>query len=556
MNLPQLPLAPNDSASLWTTRNSRTRITGTWRTRAPEYRSTAAPCLAACPVNGTIARWIGEVRAGNLRRAWELLVENNPFPAIAGRICHHPCESACNRQKHDESVSICALERHVGDAALAAGWAYPKPATERRKRIAIVGGGPAGLSAAYQLRRRGLQVTLFESRPELGGLLRYGIPDYRLDKRVLDGEVRRIVDLGVEVRRGAMIESAAALAELRAQFDAVFLATGATRSRALPGLDYGQPWVVDGADFLAAANAGEAIAPGARVVVIGGGSAAMDVARTARRLGREVSVLALEAEGALPAQRIEVDEALEEDVRFVCGAMLQRVEPADQGLVLHCVRVAFEPGATRGEFKVTPIEGSAFTLAADLVVPSIGQSTDLERWRGLLEAAGPVIGVDRGFRTSAEGVFAGGDVASLQRFFTEAVGMGKKAAIEIDAYVSGEAAPNLEVGATVPFDQINTSYHPRAPRQEAPIRGVAERLGSFAEVQGRLDDAAAQAEAQRCFSCGSCTQCDNCYFYCPDAAIERTETGYTVRYDHCKGCGLCVEECPTGAVLMRNEERL
>lgn len=548
-----LPLSPIDSPSLWTTRNSLVRVTGTWRSRVPEYQYQPAPCLAACPVNGSIAQWIGAIRAGNLHAAWELLIENNPFPAIAGRICHHPCESACNRQFHDEAVSICALERHAGDAALAAGWQYPQPAVEHPQRIAVVGGGPAGLSAAYQLRRRGFQVALYESRPQLGGLLRYGIPDYRLDKAVLDGEIARIVALGVELHLGAPVADAAALAELRARHDAVYLATGASLSKRLPGLDYTQPWVVDSADFLAAVNAHEAAPAGARVVVVGGGSAAMDVARTARRLGRQVTVLALEPEDALPAQRVEVDEADEEAVRFVCGAMLQRAESAGGGLRLHCVRVRFAPGARRGEFTVTPLAGSDFTLDADLVVPSIGQNADLARWSPQLAADGPVIATGGSWQTSMPGVFAGGDLASLQRFFTEAVGMGKKAAIEIARYVQGQPAAELAIGATVPVAEINTHYYPPAERNQQQTVVVTERLQGFGEVQQPLADAAALAEAQRCFSCGTCTHCDNCYYYCPDAAIERTETGYAVKYDYCKGCGLCVEECPTGSIRMRNE---
>ncbi len=548
------PLPDVVSPSLWTTRSSLVRTTGTWRTSVPEYHRTPAPCLAACPVNGHIADWMAELAKTNVRGAWDLLVENNPFPAIAGRICHHPCESACNRQHHDAAVNICALERHAGDAALAAGWALPRAATEHAKRVAIVGGGPAGLSAAYQLRRRGVQVTLFEAQPLLGGLMRYGIPDYRLDKAVLDGEIARIIDLGVDVRCGQDVGSADALAALRASHDAVFLATGAASPKRLPGLDDSQPWVVDSARFLAAANAGEPVECGVRVVVIGGGSAALDVARTARRLGKTVTVLALEGAERLPAQRVEVEEAAAEGVRFVCGSMLREVSASAAGLELACMQVEFAPGKTRGEFTVTPRAGTDFTLAADVIVPAIGQNADLGRFAALLQADGPVIGTDRAWQTSAPGIFAGGDVASLARFVTEAVGMGKQAAIAITRYVLGEPpGDGFEVGTTVPYAAINTSYHPPRERNVQAVAPVGERLQGFAEVQQPLAAQAAHAEAQRCFSCGRCTSCDNCYYYCPDVAIARTETGYAVKYDYCKGCGLCVQECPTGAITMHKE---
>lgn len=539
---------------LWTNQTSLMRLTGTWRSALPEYRDLPSPCRGACPVGGRIAAWLRQIELGDAHGAWLTLVDNNPFPAIAGRICHHPCEAACNRQHLDGTVGICSLERHVGDLALAEGWAFAAPEAERDQTIAIVGGGPAGLSAAYQLRRRGWRVTVFEAGAELGGLLRTGIPAYRLDKNILDGEIQRILDLGVEVRLEAGIADAAALQALRDEFDAVYLATGASRSKVLPGLDYSQPWVTDSAEFLAATNAGEACELGPRVVVIGGGSAALDVARTARRLGKSVSVLSLEPADQLPAQRVEVEEALEEDVEFISGAMMQSVGDAADGLTLQCIRVDFQLGAERGAFSVEPIAGSEFVLQADALIPAIGQDADLERWRELAAADGPVVATDAQGQTTTPGLFAGGDLASMERFVTQAVGMGRQAADDIgrflDATFEGRAGP---AGAEAPYAVINTHYHPPAPRQLAANAGVAARLGGFDEVQQPLAAAAATAEAARCFSCGTCIYCDNCYFFCPDMAIEKFGRGYGVKSDYCKGCGLCVAECPTGAIAMREE---
>ncbi|MCF8478353.1 MAG: FAD-dependent oxidoreductase [Pseudolabrys sp.] len=546
MNIQQSPL--------WSTQTTESRLTGTWRSAIPDYRAMPSPCLGACPVNGRIAEWVGAVGKQDYRGAWLTLVDNNPFPAIAGRICHHPCQTACNRQYHDETVSICALERFVGDMALAEGWKFDAPAISRSESIAVVGGGPAGLSAAYQLRRRGFRVTLFEMRERLGGLLRYGIPDYRLDKKIVDGEIQRIIELGVEIKLNANVADAPALKKLRDEFDAVYLATGATSSKTLPTLDYGQPWVMDSANFLAAINAGEPCNLGARIVVVGGGSAAIDAARTARRLGRSVTVLSLEPANLLPAQPVEVCEAREEGVEFVSGAMMEWVEASAPGLKLKCTQVDFQAGTRHGEFSVTRIAGSAFTLEADAIVPSIGQNADISRWNGLLANDGGIVQTDGGWRTSVTGIFAGGDVASMDRFVTEAVGMGKQAAAAIAQFVtSQQAGSDFSIGPTVPFSEINAHYFPKVARRRPGTAAVAERLQGFGEVQQGLGHDEAIAEAQRCFSCGTCIFCDNCFFYCPDMAITKLEHGYEVKSDYCKGCGLCVEECPTGSVTMQED---
>jgi NADPH-dependent glutamate synthase beta subunit-like oxidoreductase len=539
---------------LWTDATSLSRMTGTWRSAAPAYRNLPSPCLGACPVGGRIAEWIKQVEDQDYHGAWTTLVDNNPFPAISGRICHHPCESACNRRQLDETVGICSLERFVGDMALAEGWAFVAPETQRPQSVAIVGGGPAGLSAAYQLRRAGVRVSLYDAQDQLGGLLRHGIPAYRLDKAILDAEIARILDMGVTVHLNAEIADAAALISLRARHDAVFLATGASRSKQLPGLDYSQPWVVDSAEFLAATNAGVPCTLGGHVLVIGGGSAALDVARTARRLGRAVTVLSLEPGHLLPAQRVEVDEAKEEGVGYVSGAMLQTVDTGPDGLTLNCVRVDFRPGEARGKFTATPLDGSEFTLTADAIVPAIGQDADLARWQAALDSDGPVLKADANWHTGMDGVFAGGDVASMDRFVTQAVGMGKEAAVAILAHVAPDATgPTRNDAPAIAYEAINTAYHPPAARTRQQTAGIATRLENFDEVQHPLGLKEALAEASRCFSCGTCTFCDNCYFYCPDMAIVKTANGYEVNTDYCKGCGLCVTECPTGSIRMTGE---
>jgi len=545
----------NQPASpLWTTGLSDVRKTGTWRSEVPDYRTAPSPCHGACPVNGDIAQWIHQVREGDFRGAWLTLMDNNPFPAIAGRICHHPCESACNRDELDAAVSICNLERYVGDLALAENWAAPKPTVSRDESVAVVGGGPAGLSAAYQLRRRGYRVTLLESHDQLGGLMRYGIPDYRLDKTVLDGEIQRILDIGVEVQLNAEVTDCEAIRHLQSSHSAVYLATGAAKSKRLPNLDYDQSWVIDSAEFLAATNSGLACETGQRLLVIGGGSAAMDVARTAVRLGKQVMVLSLEPDELLPAQRVEVDEAREEGIEFVTGAMMRSVATSDTGLELSCIRVDFQAGAERGQFSADPVAGSEFTLQADTLISAIGQEADIARWAGLLDSEGSVIRTDNQWQTSAAGVFSGGDLSSMERFVTQAVGMGKQAALEIDRAIRACAQERGgNAIAEVTMDGINSYYYPPAERNQATIAPVASRVKNFAEVQQGFDPRRAAAEAARCFSCGTCIYCDSCYYHCPDMAITKLERGYEVKTDYCKGCGLCVAECPTGSIIMREE---
>ncbi len=552
--------APMPIPTTWTTGSTSAIKTGTWRASLATHIKAPAPCHGACPVDGDIAEWIGLARARDFKGAWQVLARHNPFPSIAGRICHHPCETACNRGGYDEALSICKLERFVGDQALEQGWRFEVATPPGAGHIGIVGGGPSGLSAAFQLRRMGYEVTLYEAQAELGGLMRYGIPAYRLSRDVLEAEIARIVAMGVTVHCGHRIGSTEEFTALAAQHDALYLALGAARNKRLPALDYTQPWVCDGAAFLAAANAGKPLALGRRLLVIGGGSAALDAARSARRLGREVTLLALEQRAQMPAQAEEVEEALEEGITLVDGARLDAVSGAASGLSVSCSKVLFVPGAQRGQFSLNPVDGSGFAIACDAIVTSIGQDPDLSLLGEGFVAVGGLLKTDAQFATSHAGVYAGGDMTSMARFVTEAVGMGQRAAQaiadELRLRQGGAAgAQPTEREPLVPLAAISTFYHPTQARAATGLLDVQERLSREVEVQLGLDIEQAFSESERCFSCGTCIFCDNCVVYCPDMAVKRVEGGYTVLLDYCKGCGLCVKECPTGSMKMQEELR-
>jgi NADPH-dependent glutamate synthase beta subunit-like oxidoreductase len=539
----------------WTHASTEGFHTGTWRSALPVHEPGAAPCHLACPVGGDIAAWIAHAREGRIHQAWQMLTENNPFPAVSGRICHHPCEAACNRAGYDEAIAICALERFIGDRALEENWAFDAVPLVFEEHIAVVGGGPSGLAAAYHLRRRGYPVTLFERHPELGGLLRYGIPAYRLDKTVLDQEIARLLALGIEVRTDRAIDSHADVERLLEIHAAVYIATGAARPKHLPQLDYTQAWVMEGAEYLLRTNLGELVALGPTVAVVGGGSAAMDVARTARRLGHTVQVLSLEPIRLMPAQHAEVVEATEEGVHLIDATMLRAARSSeDTGIELDCIKVNFTPGDRPGDFSVDPIAGSAFTLEVDAVITAVGQDPASEAFESLLAVHDGLAAVDDAQCTSHARVFAGGDFASMARFVTAAFGMGKRAAAGIDHSLSGAGEP-AGVARKVGLQDINTYYSPPAARViEARIES-GQRCANFDEVQLPLAAGAATSEAARCFSCGHCIFCDNCFYYCPDMAVVREADGYAVLTAYCKGCGLCVKECPTSSIVLREEPR-
>jgi NADPH-dependent glutamate synthase beta subunit-like oxidoreductase len=529
--------------------------TGSWRTERAVYVDRMPPCNDACPAGENIQAWLYEAESGDggYERAWRRLVEDNPFPAIMGRVCYHPCETACNRAELDESVGINSVERFLGDEANRRGWRFDPPAERSGKRVLVVGAGPSGLSAAYHLARLGHEVEIHEAGPMAGGMMRFGIPTYRLPRDILDAEVERILDLGVTLelnRKVTNVEDSMS----EGGFDASFLAVGAQIGKRayVPAGESAR--ILDAVSLLHSMEGEERPFLGRRVVVYGGGNTAMDAARTAKRLGATDAVVVYRrTRERMPAHDFEVEEAEDEGVMM---KWLSTIKHADGGKLLLERMELDETGWPQPT-------GELEELEADSLVLALGQETDLSLLEGVagIEVDDGVVAVGPNMMTGHPGIFAGGDMVPAERTVTVGVGHGKRAARHIDAWLRGatyDPGPRPELAT---FDKLNTWYYSDAARTHRPVLEAARRAGTFDEIKGGLDESNALYEARRCLSCGNCFSCDNCYGVCPDNAVAKLSeaaaanaNGYEIDLDFCKGCGLCVVECPCGAIEMVPEE--
>jgi NADPH-dependent glutamate synthase beta subunit-like oxidoreductase len=531
--------------------SSRANKTGSWRTERAEYVHRLPPCNHACPAGENIQDWLYHAEEGGegYEIAWRKIMEDNPFPAIMGRVCYHPCETSCNRGQLDESVGINSVEQFLGDEAIDKGWKPELSAQQSGKRVLVVGAGPSGLSAAYHLTRLGHGVTVKDAGPKAGGMMRFGIPKYRLSRDVLDAEVQRILDLGVELELDTTVDNA--LDAMRdGGFDAAFLAVGAHIGKRayVPAGESAR--ILDAVSVLRSMEGEEPPMLGRRVVVYGGGDTAMDVARTAKRLGATDAVVVYRrTRDRMPAHDFEVEEAVEEGV---CMKWLSTVKHADGGRLLIEKMELDDAGFPQPT-------GETEELEADSLVLALGQEADLRLLDGVpgIEVSDGVVDVGANMMTGHPGIFAGGDMVPDERTVTVGIGHGKRAARNIDAWLREseyKPAPDPELAT---FDTLNTWYYADAPRTIRPELDVARRSSTFDEVVTGLDESNALFEARRCMSCGTCFSCDNCFGVCPDNAVLKVgEPGrlYEIDLDYCKGCGMCVAECPSGAIQMIPEE--
>lgn len=519
--------------------------TGSWRTERPVYVHMLPPCNKACPAGENVQAWLYHAEEGDYEAAWREIMVNNPLPATMGRVCYHPCQTACNRGQVDEAVGINAIERFLGDKAIEQGWNVSVDAAPSGKHVLVVGAGPSGLSAAYHLRRLGHEVTVKDAGPMAGGMMRFGIPKYRLPREVLDAEIKRIEDLGVRFEFNSKVENVDDVAD---DFDAVFLAVGAHIGRHADIPAGGSAKVMDAVQLLADMEGEDKPMLGRRVVIYGGGNTAIDAARTAKRLGAEEAVIVYRRNrDRMPAHDSEVTEAEEEGIMM---RWLSTIKHIDGGKLTVEKMELDENGFPQptGEFE---------ELGADSVVMALGQESDLglvERARDI-EIDKGVVQVDGQMMTGRRGVFAGGDMVPSERTVTVAIGHGKKAARYIDAFLHGTEYHKPPITGDATYDRLTNWYYADAPHRVRAKIESARRSSTFDEVVQGLDQDSALFEARRCMSCGNCFGCDNCFGVCPDNAIKKIKPGeYEFKYDYCKGCGICVEECPCGSIMMVPEE--
>jgi len=552
--------------------------TGTWRYLRPVPVEGISPCNEACLVAQDIDRMILHINRGKFQQAYAQISLENPMPSVLGRVCSHPCEESCNRKQFDEPVSIQALERFVGDWGLRHG-RFPSPLRPLRKEeIAVIGSGPAGLSCSYHLARMGYKVTILEAMPVLGGKLRWAIPGYRLPKKILDQEIEKILSLGVRVKKNVRVGRDIPFKELK-RYQAFFIATGVQRSLplGLPGEDSKN--VVSGLDFLKRSNLGEEVSLGSRPVVIGGGNTAIDVARSCLRLGSSPVILYRRSKQEMPAYKDEVEEAEREGISILyLVAPVRIIREKGRVTGLECMKMRMGKPDASGRRSPIPVKGSNFVVETDQVIKAIGETLDRSFLTREIRSGDGGILFTPYMNTSDPGVFAGGDAIAQPRSVGHAILSGKKAAISIDCYLRGkdlkEVYRSIRVGAkegvfmeaylrpeernlegkkVVEFGEINTSYFEKTPRLEGKALSLEKAIRGFDEINLGLDRASAVRSAERCFQCGLCNSCRNCDLFCPDLAVLMKGKGPEINYDHCKGCGICVQECPRGALVLVDE---
>ncbi len=545
---------------------------GKWGFAKPQPLESTAPCREACPAGVDIPRFLYFLQNCRFDQALSTILNENPLPGVCGRACHHPCETACSRSGFDEPVSIHHLERFAADAAATEVQAAQPLPNERPMKVAVVGGGPAGLSCAFFLSLLGHAPTIFEAREEAGGVLRWGIPEYRLPKAILKRELRRIFSLPIELRTKTGIGRDVSFEDLNG-FDAIFLSPGAGISAPLPVQGKALERVLSGGEFLERINSGQNVRLGKETLVVGGGNTAMDVARTARRLGARVTVAYRRTRSEMPAIPDEIAEAEEEGVRFSFLIQPARIRfTRGKRLAVSFQRMKLRASPRGGRPKAVPVPDEYFALETDSLIAAVGESVDVSWLPRKLVTGGRI---EAGF---AAKIFAGGDAAAQPRSIADAIASGKKAAMAIDLLHLGEDPEALdkfrlgrgafsmeaylkwrrdetqpEAKKTIPYEEIRTLYFRESRRLEIRKLKREKRLKGFSEVRLGYDAKKAVGAAMRCFACGMCNYCGNCRLFCPEGvvSVDRDKQVRVVDFSHCKGCGTCARACPRGALEMK-----
>jgi len=577
----KIPLfLPHSSAS--TTLNK----TGSWRYVRPFYDEKTSPCAAACPAGEDIGRVEMLVSQKLIQQAWETIIEENPFPAVCGRVCFHNCEGACNRDQMDDPIAIHHLERFVGDAAIS-NKENPKIETlpDIGKKVAIAGSGPAGLGAAYFLARLGFGCEVFEAQPEPGGILRWGIPTYRLPRNVLQQEISRIEKLGVSIHCRSPI-TAEMLQAFKTQYDAVFIGCG--HGRAINLQIEGAQKAINGLQFLYNIRAQQEMSLNAKgtAAVIGGGNTAIDVARTLVRLGIEPIIVYRRRRQDMPAFSPELQMALDEGVKL--KTLLTPIAIKDAGKdsaghqapnVVTLQKMKVSTTKIEGRARVVPDGDKTETLQVDHIFSAIGAEPEAP-WHRIPTGESPYLDLSHCKLSHDDIPIAyGGDLTNRVKSVADAIASGKQAAMALDTYFKSgwesvrKAVTDCQVGPgptvsmtiylgkerkdrnphMVSYSEINTHYFNSAARVIAPVLPQGDRIQSFLPVESTLTMEAALAEARRCFNCGICNACDYCRLYCPEMSVTVEDERRHINLDYCKGCGLCVAECPRNAMALKEE---
>jgi formate dehydrogenase beta subunit len=521
--------------------------TGPKRFHRPEYVDFMPPCNSACPAGENIQAWMAHAQAGNYFEAFQTLVEDNPFPAIMGRVCVKPCETGCNRTHIDTTVNIHAIERYIGDEAIKQKWPIHFVSDSTSKRILIIGAGPSGLSAAYHLVRMGHTVEIYEAGNHAGGLLCTGVPDYRLPKYILDAEVERIERLGVKIKLNHKVIDV--LMEMKiGNFDAVYVAIGAQQIRREEFQHDNSVYITDAFSFFNELESYTSPYAQKKVVVYGGGKLALYLARIIKRLNSEVSVYFAGDKKMMPAYDYETEDALAEGVDVQILRSITAIK--NKTVTLEKMKVEKGKAVGTGEFE---------TIEADVLINANKQESDsgfLRSVSGVAINDDGTVSIDAKRMTGYDGIFAGGDMLPGEnRSSTIAIGHGKKAARYINSYLSGEAYLKPDKHPTASYRKLHMWYKTDAPQKEQDKLAPAIAIQSFDEVIGGLSESEARFEAQRCLSCGNCFECDGCFGACPEDAIIKLGKGnrYKFNYDVCTGCAVCFEQCPCHAIEMVTE---